>query len=60
MIFTANRFITEDDYVVVQFRGQAITKQGRPYNNTYCWVCRLSDGQLREATEYADTQVVID
>ena len=55
---TAQRFIAEDDYVVVECRGQVTTKSGRPYNNTYCYVCRLADGKLKELTEYMDTQLV--
>jgi hypothetical protein len=54
----ASRFIAEDDYVVVEFRGRATTKAGRPYNNTYCYVFRLADGKVTEITEYFDTQLV--
>jgi hypothetical protein len=43
---------------VVEFRGRAMTKAGRPYNNTYCYVFRLADGQVAEITEYLDTQLV--
>jgi ketosteroid isomerase-like protein/pimeloyl-ACP methyl ester carboxylesterase len=55
---TADRFIAEGDYVVVECRGRVTTKEGRPYNNTYCWVCRISGGKLRELTEYMDTELV--
>jgi ketosteroid isomerase-like protein len=55
---TASRFIAEDDHVVVECRGRVMTKTGKPYNNTYCYVCRLHDGKLRELTEYLDTQLV--
>jgi len=54
----AHRFIAEDDYVVVECRGRVTTKSGTPYNNTYCWVCRVADGKLRELTEYLDTELV--
>ena len=54
----ADRFIAEDDHVVVQCRGRVTTKSGTPYNNTYCYVCRLDDGKLRELTEYLDTELV--
>ena len=57
---TAQRFIAEDDYVVVECRGQVTTKSGKPYNNTYCYVCRLQDGKLRELTEYFDTLLVVE
>lgn len=58
-VATADRFIAEGDYMVVQFHGQATTTEGRPYNNVYCWVCRMSDGQLRELTEYGDSQLAM-
>jgi ketosteroid isomerase-like protein len=56
---TADRFIAEGDYVVVECRGRVTTKAGLPYNNTYCWVCRLAEGKLQELTEYMDTQLVV-
>jgi ketosteroid isomerase-like protein len=55
---TADRFIAEDDYVVVECRGKVITKAGIPYNNKYCWVCRIAEGKLQELTEYMDTELV--
>jgi uncharacterized protein len=55
---TAHRFVVEGDHVVVECRGHATTKTGQPYDNTYCWVCRIADGQLRELTEYADTELM--
>jgi len=52
------RFIAEDDYVVVQAHGHNTTKSGVPYNNQYCFVFRLADGKLKELTEYMDTELV--
>lgn len=54
------RFIAEDDYVVVEWRGESVAKNGKVYNNTYCWVHRLADGQVREVTEYCDTALIND
>ena len=55
---TAQRMIAEDDMVVVECRGSVTTKGGRPYDNTYCYVCRMRDGKLVELTEYCDTQLI--
>lgn len=55
---TPERFIANGDHVVVESRGRVTTKQGLPYNQSYCLVCRLADGQLREVTEYLDTELV--
>lgn len=57
---TAQRIVAEGDMVVVECRGNVVTKSGKPYNNRYCWVCRLRDGQLVELVEYMDTQLVAD
>jgi uncharacterized protein len=54
----AIRVIAEDDIVVVEARGQVTTRSGKPYNQTYCYVFRLTDGQVRELTEYLDTELV--
>ena len=54
----AQRFIADGDYVAVQARGQNTTLDGKPYNNAYCFVFRLSDGKLQEVTEYLDTELV--
>jgi len=54
----ATRIVGEDDVVVVEAQGQVTTKAGQPYNQTYCYVCRLADGRVRELTEYLDTDLV--
>lgn len=51
-------FIAEGDYVVIEHTGKNTTPDGRPYHNRYCWVCRFSDGKLRELREYMDTELV--
>jgi ketosteroid isomerase-like protein len=56
---TAVSFTAEDDRVVVECRGHAQTKSGRPYNNHYCYVCRFDEhGKLAELIEYADTALM--
>ncbi len=55
---TAQRFIAEDDLVVVEARGNNVTKTGLPYNNSYCFVFRFSNDKLKEVTEYLDTELV--
>ncbi len=54
----AHRFIADGDYVIVEARGDNITKAGKPYNNEYCFVFRLSDGKIKEVKEYSDTALV--
>jgi ketosteroid isomerase-like protein len=56
---SAQRFIAEDDYVVVQCRGKVTTKKREPYHNSYCFVVRLAGGKMRELTEYMDTALTV-
>lgn len=51
----AENIIIEGDRAVIECRGSVTTKKGEPYNNSYCWVCRLRDGKLVEIVEYMDT-----
>lgn len=52
------RLIAEDDIVVAQTSGIAETTEGVPYNNTYCQVMRIRDGQIAEVMEYMDTALI--
>jgi ketosteroid isomerase-like protein len=55
---TAHRFIADREYVVVECHGRVTTKEGLLYDNRYCWVCRISEGQLHELIEYLDTELL--
>ncbi len=52
------RLTAESDIVVAQSTGTAETLDGTPYNNTYCQVIRIRDGQIAEVKEYMDTALI--
>ncbi len=52
---TAEEIIAEDDRVVVLARGEVKTVRGEDYNNSYCFVIRMTDGKMVEIREYCDT-----
>lgn len=52
---TIDELIAEGDKVVALTSGTATTKDGKPYNNSYCQVIRVEDGKFVEVTEYMDT-----
>ena len=55
---TPTRILADGDFVVVECRGNVMTKAGKPYCNTYCYVIRMRDGKMAELTEYFDTELV--
>ena len=52
------RIVAEDDLVVLELAGVNVTRAGVPYENQFCYVCRLRDGKICEVTEYLDTALV--
>ena len=51
----AHRFIADGDHVVVEARGDNVTKAGVRYDNDYCLVFRLENGKIKEVREYCDS-----
>src|SRR3954453_10877152 len=49
------RFIADDDHVVIEARGEMMTKAGIAYKNEYCLVYRLKNGKIVEIREYLDS-----
>ena len=54
----AHRMIAEGHIVVVEGRGENTTRDGKPYENTYCRVFEFRNGKVAAITEYADTELV--
>jgi ketosteroid isomerase-like protein len=54
----AFNFIAEGDYVVVEAKGDNVTKTGVRYDNDYCMVWRLENGRIKEIKEYCDSALV--
>lgn len=50
--------VADGEHVVVECQGRVTTKSGKPYNQRYCYVCRMAGGRVRELTEYLDTELV--
>jgi ketosteroid isomerase-like protein len=54
----ALHMIAEGNLVAVQGQGENTTRDGRRYDNTYCWIFAFRDGRVRAVTEYADTELM--
>ena len=46
------------DVVVVELVSYATTRDGQPFDNTYCWVCRFEDDRIVEVRAYVDSALV--
>ncbi len=54
----AFNFIAEGDTVVVEAKGDNVTKSGVRYDNEYCMVWRLENGKIKQIKEYCDSALV--
>jgi ketosteroid isomerase-like protein len=54
----AHNIIDAGDTVVVQARGDAVTREGRRYDNDYCFIIRFRDGKMAVYEEYCDTALI--
>jgi len=48
-------FFADGDHVVVEAKGDMVTKQGVRYDNDYCLIYRLAGGKIMEIREYQDS-----
>ena len=53
-----HQILAAGDHVVVEHTGHNRTRDGRAYDNNYCWICRFNAGLITEIREYMDTQLV--
>ena len=54
----AFNFIAEGDTVVVEARGDNVTRSGLRYDNQYCMVWRIENGKIKLIKEYCDSALV--
>ncbi|WP_298252191.1 nuclear transport factor 2 family protein [Bradyrhizobium sp.] len=51
----AHRIIADGDHVVVEAKGDNVTREGVRYDNDYCLVFRFEGGRIKEIREYCDS-----
>jgi uncharacterized protein len=54
------RFLADEDWVVVEAKGDMVALDGRPYQNHYCLHYRIADGKIVEMKEYMDSALCED
>jgi uncharacterized protein len=54
------RFLADEDWVMIEAKGDMTALDGRPYQNSYCLHYRIADGKIVEMKEYMDTALCED
>jgi ketosteroid isomerase-like protein len=50
--------ITAHDMAVVELEALSIARNGFPFRNRYCWICRFYQGNIVEVRAYLDSALV--
>jgi ketosteroid isomerase-like protein len=63
VILKVKNIIVYDETAVVELESISTALNGKPFNNTYCWVCRFENNIIVGVRAYVDSalvQMVID
>jgi len=51
---TVRHLLAEGDAVVIHWDGEAETRDGKPYRNSYVWIFRMQGGRATEVAAFLD------
>ena len=51
---TIRKLWADGDHVIIEWDGEAVAKDGKPYRNSYLWIFRMQGGRAIEVTAYLD------
>ena len=52
---TVRGLFADDDMVIALFDAEAVALDGKPYQNTYTWYMRMSNGKIVDVIAFFDT-----
>jgi hypothetical protein len=58
VILKVNNILVQDDTAVVEMESLSTALNGKPFDNTYCGVCRFEDDIIVEVRAYVDSALV--
>ena len=58
IVLKVNHVIVSGDEAAVEMESLSVARNGRPFNNTYCWVVRFLEGEIVEVRAYVDSALV--
>ena len=58
VILRVTNLLVDGDTAVVELQSLSTALNGKPFNNTYCWIVRFSNGTIVEVRAYLDSALV--
>jgi ketosteroid isomerase-like protein len=57
-LLKVNNIIVQDNFAVVEMESLSTALNGKPFNNTYCWVVEFKDDIIVKVRAYVDSALV--
>ena len=58
VVLKVNGVLVSGDTAIVEMESLSTAKNGRPFNNTYCWIARFEGDMIVEVRAYLDSALV--
>ena len=58
VVLKVKHVIVAGDRAVVEMESLAVANNGKPFDNTYCWIAQFSKGVIVEVRAYVDSTLV--
>ena len=58
VVLRVTNLLVDGDTAVVELQSLSTALNGKPFNNTYCWIVRFSNGTIVEVRAYLDSALV--
>jgi len=58
VILKVNNIIIKDNIAVVEMESISTALNNKPFNNTYCWICKFENDIIVEVRAYLDSAMV--
>ena len=55
---TVEHLYVDGDATIVELASTSTTREGAPFDNRYCWVCRFDGDMIAEVRAYLDSAMV--
>ena len=52
------RIFIDNDYAIIEMKGTGTAINGKPFDNTYCWIVKFEDKIITEVTAYVNSALV--
>ena len=58
IILAINNILVDGDYAVVEMKSLSTARNGKPFNNAYCWVVKFNGDIITHVRAYLDSSLV--